>query len=101
MKHMLKSTFQGKLPANLLARRDKMGFPVPLTEWYQSDLRDYVLDTFASTKSQTRDTYNAKNIGVAFQKEATFSRKTWAFLNLEIWQQQFHDQHSKYKQMLC
>ena len=32
--------------------------------------------------------------------ENKFSRKTWALLSLEIWQQQFHDKAQEYKKMI-
>src|SRR6185312_297129 len=33
MKHFIKSTYAADLPEELMTRRDKMGFPVPLQEW--------------------------------------------------------------------
>ena len=35
MKHLLKQTFSQVLPQPILNRKDKMGFPVPLSEWIQ------------------------------------------------------------------
>jgi asparagine synthase (glutamine-hydrolysing) len=45
MKHLIKTAFAGDLPPDILHRRDKMGFPVPLREWFQGELRDMLNDT--------------------------------------------------------
>ena len=38
-KRMLKSTYGDLLPKEVLERRDKMGFPVPLNEWFKASSR--------------------------------------------------------------
>ena len=68
-----------------------MGFPVPLKEWFDKELRDFIGDTFNST-ARNRDYINSKEVVSNLQKEATFSRGVWGFLSLELWQQQFHDE---------
>ena len=45
-KHLLKTACAGVLPAPLIERRDKMGFPVPLKEWFEGELRDMIIDVF-------------------------------------------------------
>ena len=34
MKHLLKRAFERRVARPILQRRDKMGFPVPLKEWF-------------------------------------------------------------------
>src|SRR5260370_934751 len=46
MKHLLKLAYDHELPAAIAERRDKMGFPVPLKQWFSGELRDLVHDTF-------------------------------------------------------
>ena len=50
MKHMLKEACKTCLPASLLQRRDKMGFPVPLREWFNNELQDMVQIFFMELK---------------------------------------------------
>lgn len=100
MKHFIKSTFETDLPVELRERRDKMGFPVPLKEWFDGELRDYVLDTFAVQKRRARPHFNTDAILANFDKAERFSRKVWGLLSLELWHQLFHDQAAAYKRML-
>jgi len=41
-KKILKEMMEGLLPDEILARKDKRGFPVPYVEWAQGPLRDFV-----------------------------------------------------------
>ena len=41
-KVMLKDAMEGFLPPEILARKDKRGFPVPYVEWAQGPLRDFI-----------------------------------------------------------
>jgi asparagine synthase (glutamine-hydrolysing) len=97
MKHLLKQVFSRRLPAEIVNRRDKMGFPVPLKEWLDGDAREFALDAFATMTSKHRPYINAEavvaNMGIATR----FSRKTWALLGLELWHQRFHDRAHEWR----
>ena len=101
MKHLLKETYRDDLPSALLNRRDKMGFPVPLQEWFSGELKDMVGDIFFSEKSRHREYFNSEAILANFNKSERFSRKGWGLLNLELWQQLFHDRAASYRRMLA
>jgi asparagine synthase (glutamine-hydrolysing) len=100
LKHLLKKAFTRELPPEILARRDKMGFPVPLKEWFASELNDFVLEIVADMKAKNREFVNADAVLRNFGESGQFSRKTWALLSLEIWQQEFHDKASEYRALL-
>lgn len=100
MKHFLKSTFADDLPKELMQRRDKMGFPVPLKEWFSGELNGMVADIFAAQKTKHRAFFNSDAILANFDKSEQFSRKTWGLLSLELWQQVFHDRAPLYRKML-
>jgi len=97
MKHFLKSTFQKDLPPELLARRDKMGFPVPLQEWFSGELHDLVGDVFSGQQQKHREFFNSEAILANFDMAERFSRKTWGLLSLELWHRQFHDKGAEYR----
>lgn len=97
MKQMLKIAFDDVLPKQLINRRDKMGFPVPLKEWFTDDLKGFVQDIFSSEKAKLRPFMRSDKVLQSFGKEAQFSRKTWGLLSLELWHQQFHDKASEWK----
>ena len=91
-KNLLKAAFRNVLPDAVLHRRDKMGFPVPLKEWFGKELRDFVQDLFCSQAARTRPYFNAQAVLANLEKAERFSRKTWGLISLEIWHQLFHDQ---------
>lgn len=100
MKHLLKTTFESKIPGLILNRRDKMGFPVPLKEWLSGPLKEFVFDIFSSQSSKTRPFFNSQRLRYALEHDETFSRKCWGLLSLELWHQIFIDKHEHYKSLL-
>ncbi len=100
LKHLLKSAFSKEIPPAILHRRDKMGFPVPLKEWFNNELSDFVHEIFANMKSARRDFVDADAVLANFAESGRFSRKTWALLSLELWQQEFHDKAAEYRSLL-
>ena len=78
-----------------MQRRDKMGFPVPLKEWFADELRDFVQDMFRSRVARSRPFMNADAVLANFERAGRFSRKTWGLISLEIWHQMFHDRASE------
>jgi asparagine synthase (glutamine-hydrolysing) len=100
MKHFVKSTFGHRLPQELYQRRDKMGFPVPLKEWFSGELKDMVGDIFTTQKRRHRDFFNSDAILANFDKSEQFSRKGWGLMSLELWHQLFHDRAAEYRKKL-
>jgi len=101
LKHLLKVTFAGDIPRILLERKDKMGFPVPLNEWIQGELKGFIEDIFNSKRARERPYLKRGfDIGKLISKEGKFTRKVWGLLSLELWQETFHDQQAKYKKIL-
>ena len=101
LKHVIKTAFGDVLPDELLCRRDKMGFPVPLKEWFSGELRDFAGDVFVTQKARNRDYINASAVLASFDKGERFSRKSWGLLSLELWHQLFHDRAAEYRAMLA
>ena len=99
MKHFVKTTFGSDLPAELTGRRDKMGFPVPLKEWFSGELKDLVHDIFHTQRARHREFFNSEAILSNFEKAERFSRKVWGLLSLELWHQQFHDRAHEFRRM--
>ncbi len=97
MKHLLKSTYADTLPQEIVERRDKMGFPVPLQEWFSGPLRDLVGDVFLTQRDRRREFFNTTAILANFDKAERFSRKLWGLLSLELWHQSFHDRAAEFQ----
>ena len=100
MKHLLKQVFSPEIPNEILNRRDKMGFPVPLKEWFDHDLKEFALDTFSTMAAKHRPYINSKAVMSNLGHEARFSRKTWGLLSLELWHEQFHDKATEWRQQV-
>jgi asparagine synthase (glutamine-hydrolysing) len=94
LKRLLRVAFADSLPGVVRDRKDKMGFPVPLQLWMKRPgiVREFVLDTFRSTRAQSRP-YLRKGLDIErmVETEGLFSRNLWALLSLELWQQSFFD----------
>jgi asparagine synthase (glutamine-hydrolysing) len=98
LKHSLKEAMRDVLPAEIVDRRDKMGFPVPLGEWINDELRDFVLDAFSGEAARSRP-YLAEGFDVRelIESEGAFSRNLWGLFSLELWQQAYHDRASAWR----
>lgn len=100
MKHLLKMAFPDDVPVEILERRDKMGFPVPLKEWFAGPLKEFMLDTLSTMAKSDRPFINSEALMSSLNSEAKFSRKYWALLSLELWYQEFHDKEDYFKGLI-
>jgi asparagine synthase (glutamine-hydrolysing) len=100
MKRVFKDAMHHVLPDVITNRQDKMGFPVPLTEWVNSEIHDFVMDVFSSRNAVNRELINNKLVVEKLSRESKFGRTLWGLLCLEIWQQEFHDKEAEFKRFL-
>ena len=100
MKQLMKTSYGDTLPKSVIERRDKMGFPVPLKEWFGGPLKSFVSDIFDQQRARKRDYFNTDVVLQNFEEASQFSRKTWGLLSLELWHQRFHDRASEFKAMV-
>jgi asparagine synthase (glutamine-hydrolysing) len=97
LKHLIKTAYDDVIPDDILKRSDKMGFPVPLQDWFADGLKTYVGDIFSSEAAKTRGYVRSKKVVENIPNETKFSRKTWGLLCLELWQRTFHDQAAEWR----
>lgn len=100
MKNLLKNAFRKEIPKKIMNRTDKMGFPVPLKEWFSTDLKDKVVSVFEHARDKDRPHIVTDEVLKNVGNEGQFSRKIWGLLSLELWHQQFHDQSQAWKDKL-
>jgi asparagine synthase (glutamine-hydrolysing) len=92
LKHLLREAADGVVPRAIVDRPDKMGFPVPLTQWARGPLREFVGDVLGSSRAQTRPYLrDGIDVDALVAGESAYGRNLWALLSLELWQQEFHD----------
>ena len=96
-KKLMKEAFSKYLPGPILNRRDKMGFPVPISEWSRGKLRDFIGDTLLNSRALSREYVNPRVMEKEIFGNDQFSRSLWALLSLELWQQEFHDKASQWR----
>jgi asparagine synthase (glutamine-hydrolysing) len=91
-KHIFREVVQHLVPQQILDRRDKMGFPVPLSEWYRAGhVRDFVHDTLTSTAAVSRGLLRREHVDALLDAEQPYGRGLWGLLSLELWMQAFFD----------
>ena len=100
MKNIFKKSIKKYIPREIINRKDKMGFPTPFSLWAKDEITEFILDTLSSQKAKSRELINNENVMKKMFEEGEFGRSLWGFLSLELWQQEFHDKHQKFKEML-
>ena len=100
MKHIFKKATEPILPDRITERKDKMGFPVPLSEWLQGDAKEFVTDILSSDAAQGRTLIDNRRVLEGMAGEEAYGRKVWGLLSLELWQRSFHDRGEEFRGML-
>ena len=87
-KRLLKSALRGLLPDEVLDRR-KMGFGVPLTAWFRSELRDLPGEVLLDRRSLDRGYFRREEIERLIREhgsgQADHASRLWVLLQLEFW----------------
>ena len=87
-KVLLKDALRPYVPKNALFRR-KVGFRVPVGEWFKKPLRSLVGDLLLSSQAKTRGYFNARNmenfIREHFDGVRDRQKQLWALVNFELW----------------
>jgi len=91
-KWILRAAGRGLIPPRIL-RRKKVGFRVPVNEWFRGELREFLADHLQGSSSLTRCYYDpvALDAAVSDHLEGRQNREKllWTLLNLEIWHRQY------------
>ncbi len=93
-KYLLKRAFPEMLPAENIERR-KMGFGVPVGEWFRSSLRSLLTDALLSEQAAKRFYFQPEQIrhlvSEHLERKADHGFKLWNLLMLELWHREFID----------
>jgi len=72
-----------------IRKRPKVGFRVPVNEWFRGEMRGFLLDHLASSSSLTRPYYNGGALDRMLEEHLkgrqNHEKPIWMLLNLEIW----------------
>ncbi len=88
LKYILKRAMHGILPEEIVHRK-KMGFGVPLAQWFKKDIKEYSRDILLSKDARARGLFNSRYIEDMLdshqQAGRDFSARIWALLFFEHW----------------
>jgi asparagine synthase (glutamine-hydrolysing) len=91
LKYLFRQVARNLVPEEVLRRKDKMGFPVPLTQWFKGELRGFLEGILLSRRCRDRGLFDPRAVENAVRSEAPFGRSLWGALCLELWHRQFMD----------
>jgi asparagine synthase (glutamine-hydrolysing) len=91
-KYLLKNALKGILPSENL-KRSKMGFGVPIGNWFRGELKGFLTEAILSERAIRRGYFrrDAVNRLVTEHTEGRrdYSHQLWTLLMLELWHQEF------------
>jgi asparagine synthase (glutamine-hydrolysing) len=94
-KYLLKAVMRDKLPSSVI-QRPKMGFGVPIDQWFRGTCREIVEGTLLSSRCLQRGYFEPEQIRrmVLEQRHgrASYGSRVYALLMLELWHQEYVDQ---------
>lgn len=93
-KYLLKRAFADVLPAENMRRR-KMGFGVPVGQWFRGPLRELLCDALLSPRSLARGYFQPgalqQFVTQHLERRADHGLPLWSLLMLELWHQTMLD----------
>jgi asparagine synthase (glutamine-hydrolysing) len=91
-KWVLREAGKQLIPECIL-RRPKVGFRVPVNEWFRGEMREYLRDHLQGGASITRPYFDAQALDQVLREHLegrqNHEKLLWTLLNLEIWHRQY------------
>jgi asparagine synthase (glutamine-hydrolysing) len=91
-KRILREAMLRMLPAPIL-QRSKVGFRVPVNEWFRTSMKDYLTDHLLGSESRTRGYYQPQILRRYLDEHMAgrqnHEKLLWSMLNLEIWHKEY------------
>ena len=97
MKYIFKKAIKEFIPKSIYKRKDKMGFPTPINNWFENEANEMLNDVLGSLKSKNRGYIDNYSLLQMVSKENDFGRNIWGAFSLELWFQTFIDNHKPFK----
>jgi asparagine synthase (glutamine-hydrolysing) len=93
-KSLLKKVAARLVPPDVIYRR-KMGFGVPIANWFRGEMKSFVSDVLLSEKAQKRGLFEPKTVSRFVAEHVGGERdraaQLWTLLMLELWFERFID----------
>lgn len=88
-KYVLREAMRGRIPESARTRVDKMGFPVPASNWLADVLREPVLDLMMSREARERGIFHVdaiiRDIERHRKREVNLSEAIFNVAQFEVW----------------
>ena len=88
-KSLLRKAVSNIVPQEILNRKDKMGFPVPIFEWFSGELKPFVEGVLLGEETRKRGFFDMNQLEKSVRSEKPFGRTVWGLLSLELWFRRF------------
>ena len=91
-KWILRQAGRSLIPDSILDR-PKVGFRVPVNQWFRTTMRDYLVEHLRGSESKTRAYYDRQVLDRVVDDHLdgrqNHEKTLWALLNLEIWHRHY------------
>lgn len=91
-KYIIKKIAEKYLDKNIIYRK-KVGFEVPVSKWFRSGLKDFMISHLTRSDSFCLEIFDRKHIEALVndhvEDRSDNHKKLWILLNLELWRDQF------------
>ncbi len=91
-KYILRAAMKNILPAEILGR-PKVGFRVPVNEWFRGPMRSFIRDHIGSARSLSRELCDRNHIERLLVEHESgrqnHEKLLWTLVNLELFQQRY------------
>jgi asparagine synthase (glutamine-hydrolysing) len=93
-KYLLKNALKGLLPPENLTRR-KMGFGVPIGQWFRGELKKFLAEAILSEQALGRGYFKREAVRHLVEEHSDgrrdYAHQLWTLLMLELWHREFID----------
>ncbi len=93
-KYILKKIIKGLIPRENVYRK-KMGFALPVGEWFRNELKGFLSEAILAPKALSRGYFRPGvvkgMIGQHVLRQKDYTNQLWALLMLELWHRRFID----------
>jgi asparagine synthase (glutamine-hydrolysing) len=91
-KHIFRKVVADFIPPEINSRTDKMGFPVPLSEWYRNEpVREFIMETLLGDRARLHGLIRTDCVESFLESAQPYGRGIWGLLCFELWMKAFFD----------
>lgn len=94
-KYILRKAMRGIVPREILDRREKRGFSVPVDRWFRHELKDFAKAVLLDQATSRRGIFSEEGMGRILESHGEghfeYGHHIWAMLVFELWARRYLD----------